>query len=241
MLKIAPSSGGHRRVSPSCAWRARNDSRLRPAQRLMEQDFSQRARALFGAGDRRHRDERNADAGYRYHHADHRSRYRRGELLHLGGDALHDRLDRRRRLDRHGMVAPRRTARLCARCRGLRARYGVLCAGTKHRLADCLARGAGVGRGLVSGSGMALIASLFDRRLRTRIIAISQGTFTACHLSGPIVGGIFAAMEWWRGSFWMMAPLMVVFAGLAYWKIPDRLSREPEGYRFAGVPFLRFG
>jgi hypothetical protein len=26
--------------------------------------------------------------------------------------------------------------------------------------------------------------------LRTRIIAISRGTFTACHLSGPIVGGI---------------------------------------------------
>jgi MFS family permease len=54
--------------------------------------------------------------------------------------------------------------------------------------------------GLVSGSGMALITSLFDPRLRTRIIAISQGTFTACHLSGPIVGGMFAAMQWWRGS-----------------------------------------
>ena len=95
--------------------------------------------------------------------------------------------------------------------------------------------------GLVSGSGMALIASLYDARLRTRIIAISQGTFTACHLSGPIVGGMFAAMHWWRGSFWMMAPLMLVFAGLAYWKIPDRLDRESEGKRFAKVPFLRFG
>ncbi len=88
---------------------------------------------------------------------------------------------------------------------------------------------------------MALIASLFDARLRTRIIAISQGTFTACHLSGPIVGGMFAAIDWWRGSFWMMAPLMLVFAGVAYWKIPDRLSQEAERNRFAGVPFLRFG
>ena len=77
--------------------------------------------------------------------------------------------------------------------------------------------------------------------MRTRIIAISQGTFTACHLSGPIVGGMFAAMQWWRGSFWMMAPLMLVFAGLAYWKIPDRLGREAEHGRFAGVPFFRFG
>ena len=88
---------------------------------------------------------------------------------------------------------------------------------------------------------MALITGLFDARLRTRIIAISQGTFTACHLSGPIVGGMFAAMQWWRGSFWMMAPLMLIFAGLAYWKIPDRLGREAQRNRFAGVPFLRLG
>src|SRR5437660_700558 len=95
--------------------------------------------------------------------------------------------------------------------------------------------------GLVSGSGMALITSVFDPRLRTRIIAISQATFTACHLSGPLVGGIFAAMQWWRGSFWMMAPLMLAFTGLAYWKIPNLLNREAERNRFTGVPFLRFG
>jgi len=95
--------------------------------------------------------------------------------------------------------------------------------------------------GLVSGSGLALITSVFDSRLRTRIIAISQGTFTACHLSGPVVGGMFAAMQWWRGSFWMMAPLMLVFGALAYWKIPDRFSREAERNGLGGVPFFRFG
>jgi MFS family permease len=99
----------------------------------------------------------------------------------------------------------------------------------------------GFAGGLVSGSGMALITSVFDARLRTRIIAISQGTFTACHLSGPIVGGMFAAINWWRGSFWMMAPLMLLFAAIAYWKIPERLSRESERRGFARVPFLRFG
>jgi MFS family permease len=95
--------------------------------------------------------------------------------------------------------------------------------------------------GLVSGSGMALITSLYDARLRTRIIAISQGTFTACHLSGPIVGGVFAAIQWWRGSFWMMAPVMLAFAGLAYWKIPDRLGGGGERHRGGRVPLLRFG
>src|ERR1700758_2492358 len=118
----------------------------------------------------------------------------------------------------------------------------VCCALAPNIGALIAARGVqGWAGGLVSGSGMALITSAFDSRLRTRIIAISQGTFTACHLSGPIVGGMFAAMQWWRGSFWMMAPLMLVFAALAYWKIPDRFSREAERSGLAGVPFLRFG
>jgi MFS family permease len=95
--------------------------------------------------------------------------------------------------------------------------------------------------GLTSGCGMALITTVYDARLRTRIIAISQSTFTACHLSGPIVGGLFAAMHWWRGSFWMMMPLMLVFAGIAYWQIPDRLNTEVGRQRFTGVPLLRFG
>ena len=118
----------------------------------------------------------------------------------------------------------------------------VCCALAPNIGALIAARGVqGWAGGLVSGSGMALIATLFDQRLRTRIIAISQGTFTACHLSGPIVGGVFAAIQWWRGSFWMMAPLMLAFAGLAYWKIPDRVSGEAERGRFAGVPFVRLG
>jgi MFS family permease len=119
---------------------------------------------------------------------------------------------------------------------------GTVCCALAPNIGGLIAARAvqGWAGGLVSGSGMALIASLFDSRLRTRIIAISQGTFTACHLSGPIVGGMFAAMHWWRGSFWMMAPLMLVFAGLAYWKIPDRVGGETGGAGFGGVPLLRF-
>ena len=119
---------------------------------------------------------------------------------------------------------------------------GTLCCALAPNIGVLIAARAiqGWAGGLVSGCGMALITTVYDTRLRTRIIAISQGTFTACHLSGPIVGGMFAAMHWWRGSFWMMAPLMLVFAGLAYWQIPDRLDGETERRRFAGIPFGRF-
>jgi predicted MFS family arabinose efflux permease len=93
--------------------------------------------------------------------------------------------------------------------------------------------------GLVAGSGMALITSLYSPRLRTRIIAISQGTFTACHLSGPVVGGMFAAMHWWRGSFWLMAPFMIAFAIIALIKIPARLDTEAERGAIPPFPFFR--
>jgi len=95
--------------------------------------------------------------------------------------------------------------------------------------------------GLVAGSGMALITSLYSPRLRTRIIAMSQGTFTACHLSGPVVGGLFAAMHWWRGSFWVMAPFMLAFAALAYARIPDRPGDETARNQAARPPLLRLG
>ncbi|MBV8119042.1 MAG: MFS transporter [Alphaproteobacteria bacterium] len=138
-----------------------------------------------------------------------------------------------------GHLGARRTYTLAA---GVFALGTAGCAMAPNIGALIVARGVqGWAGGLVSGSGMALIASVFEQRLRTRIIAISQGMFTACHLSGPIVGGVFAAMDWWRGSFWIMAPLMLIFAGLAYWKIPDRISRDAERMRFSGVPFLRFG
>ena len=93
--------------------------------------------------------------------------------------------------------------------------------------------------GLVSGGGTALITSLYDARLRTRILAISQGTFTVCHLSGPIVGGLFAAMHWWRGSFWLMAPFMLAFAVIALIKIPHRLDTEAERGALPPFPFFR--
>jgi MFS family permease len=92
--------------------------------------------------------------------------------------------------------------------------------------------------GLVAGSGMALITSLYSARLRTRIIALSQGTFTACHLSGPVVGGLFAAMHWWRGSFWVMLPFMLAFAGIAYARIPDGIGDETTRQR-PPLPLLR--
>ncbi len=96
----------------------------------------------------------------------------------------------------------------------------------------------GIAGGLVSGGSMALIGSLFPAQLRTRILAIQQGTFTASHLLGPVVGGLFAAAGWWRGSFWCMVPLLALFAAVAWWKLPDRIGVDAVRGN-ARFPFLR--
>jgi predicted MFS family arabinose efflux permease len=85
---------------------------------------------------------------------------------------------------------------------------------------------------------MALMGTLFPPQLRTRILALQQGTFTASHLLGPVVGGLFAKAWWWRGSFWSMVPLLAIFAVIAWWKIPDRAGIDAMrgNSRF---PFLR--
>ena len=123
---------------------------------------------------------------------------------------------------------------------GVFALATVVCALAPDMATLIIARGVqGWAGGLVSGGGTALIASLFDARLRTRILTLSQGTFTICHLGGPVVGGVFAEMNWWRGSFWLMAPFMLAFAVVALVKIPHRLDTEAERTKLPPFPFMR--
>ncbi len=93
--------------------------------------------------------------------------------------------------------------------------------------------------GLITGSGFALITSVFEQRLRTRVLALAQGTFTVSHLAGPAVGGYLAAVDWWRGSFWVMVPLMVLFAVIAWWRIPDELAKRDASEPAPTFPFFR--
>jgi len=116
----------------------------------------------------------------------------------------------------------------------------IACALAPSMIALVAARGVqGWAGGLVSGGATALITSLYDARLRTRILALSQATFTCCHLSGPIVGGLFAAIHWWRGSFWLMVPLMLAFAAIARFKIPEALDTDPQRGRMQPFPLTR--
>ena len=97
----------------------------------------------------------------------------------------------------------------------------------------------GVSGGLIIGGSMALISALFDDALRTRILALYQGTWMIVQLLGPLVGGAFAEIGWWRGSFWVMVPFVLVFITVAWLKVPDRSPVEAGRPQANGFPALR--
>jgi MFS family permease len=84
----------------------------------------------------------------------------------------------------------------------------------------------GYAGGLVIGGTMALVSGLFDEGLRRRILTAYQGTWMVAQLLGPVVGGLFAEIGWWRGSFWSMLPFTLCFIAIAWIKLPDRMETD---------------
>ncbi|MEE2760730.1 MAG: MFS transporter, partial [Pseudomonadota bacterium] len=99
----------------------------------------------------------------------------------------------------------------------------------------------GLAGGMILGGSMALIGVLFDVALRTRILAIYQGTWMVVQLLGPLVGGAFAEIGWWRGSFWAMVPFTLAFTVIAWLKIPDQPPAKINYQSSGGFPMLRLG
>ncbi|NQU71124.1 MAG: MFS transporter, partial [Rhodospirillales bacterium] len=84
---------------------------------------------------------------------------------------------------------------------------------------------------------MALVSALFDEALRRRILAAYQATWMVAQLLGPVVGGVFAEIGWWRGSFWSMLPFTLCFIAIAWIKLPDGL--ETNVGKKGPFPFAR--
>jgi MFS family permease len=97
----------------------------------------------------------------------------------------------------------------------------------------------GFSGGLITGGGMALISALFTPAQRKRLLAAHQGIWMIAQLSGPIVGGAFAEIGWWRGSFWVTAPIMLGFAVLCLAKLPE--GREEAAKAESAFPIQRLG
>jgi MFS family permease len=83
----------------------------------------------------------------------------------------------------------------------------------------------GWGGGLVIAGSMAFTYALYEPRMRTRVIAFSSVTYIGSALIGPLLGGIFADLAWWRGVFWLYVPFAALFVAGVMLVIPASADR----------------
>ena len=93
----------------------------------------------------------------------------------------------------------------------------------------------GLGGGAVSSLGYSLMATLYPERLRGRILAFTSTAWGVATTIGPGFGGIFAEYGLWRGAFWGMTPLALLFIAIALRFIP----RSNQSRSAASFPFGR--
>jgi MFS family permease len=93
----------------------------------------------------------------------------------------------------------------------------------------------GGGAGVLSGLSYAIVSAFYPEDLRPRVLSAFGGVWGVAALLGPMVGGVFAELGWWRGAFWVTIPLILVVMGLIWRSLS---SEAPEG-QAPHVPLLR--
>jgi len=95
------------------------------------------------------------------------------------------------------------------------------CAASPTMLVLLVARAVqGFGGGLLLAQSMGLIGELYPAALRTRILALVSGVWAVAALLGPMIGGVFAELHWWRGAFWVNLPIILGFTAMAWHALP---------------------
>jgi MFS family permease len=93
----------------------------------------------------------------------------------------------------------------------------------------------GIGGGAIASQAYGLVATIFPERLRGRVLTIISTVWGVATVAGPAYGAVFAEAELWRGAFWSLVPLTVVFAALAWRFVAD----EPGHGRLSEIPYRR--
>ncbi len=93
----------------------------------------------------------------------------------------------------------------------------------------------GLGGGVLVAQAYGIASAFYPDSLRPRVLTMISVAYGVAALVGPIAGGGFAMIGWWRGAFWTTLPVLFVLAGLTWRFLPPR---EAEGV-VARVPLLR--
>ncbi len=70
----------------------------------------------------------------------------------------------------------------------------------------------GLGGGLILALCYATVRDQYPEALRPKVFALMSGVWGTAALSGPLLGGVFASMGYWRLSFLSMIPIAIIVA-----------------------------
>ena len=100
----------------------------------------------------------------------------------------------------------------------------------------------GTGGGLIIAQNYAMVRGFYPDSLRTRMLSSISGMWGISAVLGPLLGGGFSELGWWRGAFWASVPVILLFTVMAWRALPtaadDAVARRLP-YRRLGL--LTFG
>jgi MFS family permease len=112
----------------------------------------------------------------------------------------------------------------------------VGCALAPHMLVLVGARAIqGWGGGVLISLSYSIARVLYPEDLRPRVLSTMSGVWGVAALLGPMVGGVFAELGWWRGAFWVVVPVIMLVLYLVWHALP---SAAPQG-QVPHVPLLQ--
>jgi MFS family permease len=97
--------------------------------------------------------------------------------------------------------------------------------------------GQGLGGGLLASLAYVMIRGLFSEQMRPRVFALISMMWGVSAMIGPLLGGLFAELDFWRGVYWLTVPIFVMLTTLAWRSLPPQdvtseTSRQPWGCLF---------
>lgn len=100
----------------------------------------------------------------------------------------------------------------------------------------------GFGAGLIVAQNTSLIREFFSDKLRIKMIALLSSIWGLAALTGPLIGGFFAEINFWRGGFLFALPLIIIFMITALKAIPKHKKLNKKiNFPFFRIVYLGLG
>jgi len=97
----------------------------------------------------------------------------------------------------------------------------LICASAPHMAVFLAGRTIqGLGGGLMLSLAYTMTRQLFPESLRPRVFALMSVIWGVGALVGPMVAGIFAQLDFWRGVYWLTVPVFLIILALARRALP---------------------